>query len=62
MSTERVFAWIIKASLQNLFYYAIVTHLDGHIRIYTYLGGINKLREQDFDLFLHPLPPCGPVY
>ena len=23
---------------------------------------VNKLREQDFGLFLHPLPPCEPVY
>ena len=45
MSTERVFAWIIKASLQNLFYYAIVTHLHGHIRIYTYLN-IKNIRNQ----------------
>ena len=49
MSTERVFAWIIKASLQNLFYYAIVTHLHGHIRIYTYLC-IKNIRNQCISL------------
>ena len=37
MSTERVFAWIIKASLQNLFYYAIVLHIIYNMIIYTYL-------------------------
>ena len=29
---------------------------------YLKLGVVHKLREQDFGLFSHPLPPCEPVY